>query len=30
MKPKNVICLWFDKDADEAARFDAATFRIAQ
>jgi predicted 3-demethylubiquinone-9 3-methyltransferase (glyoxalase superfamily) len=26
MKPKNTICLWFDKDADEAARFHAATF----
>ena len=26
MKPKNTICLWFDKDADEAARFYAATF----
>jgi len=26
MKPKNMICLWFDKDAHEAARFYAATF----
>jgi predicted 3-demethylubiquinone-9 3-methyltransferase (glyoxalase superfamily) len=26
MKPKNTICLWFDKDALEAARFYAATF----
>jgi predicted 3-demethylubiquinone-9 3-methyltransferase (glyoxalase superfamily) len=26
MKPKNAICLWFDKDAQEAARFYAATF----
>ena len=26
MKPKNVICLWFDKDAAQAARFYAATF----
>ncbi|MEO6710118.1 MAG: VOC family protein [Planctomycetota bacterium] len=26
MKPKNLICLWFDKDAHEAARFYAATF----
>ena len=26
MKPKNTICLWFDKDAAEAARFYAATF----
>jgi predicted 3-demethylubiquinone-9 3-methyltransferase (glyoxalase superfamily) len=26
MKPNNTICLWFDKDADEAARFYAATF----
>jgi hypothetical protein len=26
MKPKNTICLWFDKDAHEAARSYAATF----
>ena len=26
MKPKNTMCLWFDKDAHEAARFYAATF----
>src|ERR1041385_8868751 len=26
MKPKNTICLWFDKDAEQAARFYAATF----
>ena len=26
MKPKNTICLWFDNDAHEAARFYAATF----
>jgi hypothetical protein len=26
MKPKNTLCLWFDKDAEEAARFYAATF----
>ena len=26
MKPNNMICLWFDKDAVEAARFYAATF----
>jgi predicted 3-demethylubiquinone-9 3-methyltransferase (glyoxalase superfamily) len=26
MKPKNIICLWFNKDAVEAARFYAATF----
>jgi len=26
MKPRNTICLWFDKDAQEAARFYAATF----
>ena len=26
MKPKNTICLWFDKDAVDAARFYAATF----
>ena len=25
-QPKNTICLWFDKDAEEAARFYAATF----
>ena len=24
--PKNTICIWFDKDAEEAARFYAATF----
>jgi predicted 3-demethylubiquinone-9 3-methyltransferase (glyoxalase superfamily) len=24
--PKNTICLWFDKNAEEAARFYAATF----
>ena len=26
MTPKNTICIWFDKDAQEAARFYAATF----
>src|SRR5262245_27605895 len=26
MQSKNTICLWFDKDAQEAARFYAATF----
>ncbi len=26
MKPKNTICLWFDRDAEDAARFYAATF----
>ncbi len=26
MKSKNTICLWFDKDAHEAARFYAGTF----
>ncbi len=26
MKSKNVICLWFEKDAQEAAEFYAATF----
>jgi predicted 3-demethylubiquinone-9 3-methyltransferase (glyoxalase superfamily) len=26
MTAKNAICLWFDKDAQEAARFYAATF----
>ena len=26
MTPKNTICLWFDKDAEAAAKFYAATF----
>jgi predicted 3-demethylubiquinone-9 3-methyltransferase (glyoxalase superfamily) len=26
MISKNTICLWFDKEAEEAARFYAATF----
>src|SRR5580704_12406927 len=26
VKPKNTICLWFDKDAHDAARFYAVTF----
>ena len=26
MKPKNLICLWFDREALDAARFYAATF----
>ena len=26
LKPKNTICLWYDKDAEAAARFYAATF----
>jgi predicted 3-demethylubiquinone-9 3-methyltransferase (glyoxalase superfamily) len=26
LKPKNTICLWFNKDAQDAARFYAATF----
>src|SRR5438477_12022319 len=26
MKPKNTVCLWFNKDAQDAARFYAATF----
>ncbi len=26
MTAKNTVCLWFDKDAEEAARFYAATF----
>ena len=26
MQSKNTICLWYDKDAEEAARFYAATF----
>src|SRR4051812_16024969 len=25
-KPKNIICIWYDKDAQEAAGFYAATF----
>lgn len=30
MQPKNLICLWYDKDAEEAARFYAATFPDSQ
>jgi predicted 3-demethylubiquinone-9 3-methyltransferase (glyoxalase superfamily) len=30
MKPKNTICLWFNKDAEDAARFYAATFPNSQ
>ena len=26
MQPKNTICVWYDKDAEQAARFYAATF----
>ncbi len=26
MKPKNTICLWYERDAEAAARFYAATF----
>jgi predicted 3-demethylubiquinone-9 3-methyltransferase (glyoxalase superfamily) len=26
MRPKNTICIWYDKDAEAAARFYAATF----
>ena len=26
MRPKNIICLWFNNDAQDAARFYAATF----
>lgn len=26
MKPKTIICLWFNKDAEQAARFYASTF----
>jgi predicted 3-demethylubiquinone-9 3-methyltransferase (glyoxalase superfamily) len=26
MIPKNIICIWYDKDAEEAANFYAATF----
>jgi 2-polyprenyl-6-hydroxyphenyl methylase/3-demethylubiquinone-9 3-methyltransferase len=26
MKPKNIVCLMYDKDAEDAARFYAATF----
>ena len=25
-RPKNTICLWYDKDAEEATRFYAETF----
>ena len=28
--PKNIICLWFDKDAEDAARFYANTFPDSQ
>ena len=27
--PKNIVCLWFDKEAEAAARFYAATFPTA-
>ena len=30
MKPKNTICLWYDKDALDAANFYAATFPNSQ
>ena len=30
MKPKNTICLWYDKDALDAATFYAATFPNSQ
>ena len=30
MKPKNTICLWYDKDAHEAAHFYATTFPDSQ
>jgi predicted 3-demethylubiquinone-9 3-methyltransferase (glyoxalase superfamily) len=30
MQAKNTICLWFDRDAQEAARFYAATFPNSQ
>ena len=30
MTPKNTICLWFDRDAEAAARFYAATFPDSQ
>ena len=30
MTPKNTVCLWFNKDAHEAARFYAATFPNSQ
>jgi len=30
MKAKNTICLWFDKEAEEAARFYADTFPDSQ
>jgi len=28
--PKNTVCLWFDKEAEDAARFYAATFPDSQ
>lgn len=30
MTAKNTVCLWYDKDAEEAARFYAATFPDSQ
>jgi predicted 3-demethylubiquinone-9 3-methyltransferase (glyoxalase superfamily) len=30
MTPKNTICIWYDKDAEAAARFYAATFPDSQ
>ncbi len=30
MKPKNTICLWYDKDAHEAARSTPPLFRIVK
>jgi len=30
MQPKNTVCLWYDKDAEAAARFYAATFPDSQ
>ncbi|MCU1385540.1 MAG: 3-demethylubiquinone-9 3-methyltransferase [Acidobacteria bacterium] len=30
MTPKNTICLWFDKNAEQAAQFYAATFPNSQ
>ncbi len=28
--PKNALCLWYDEDAEEAARFYAQTFPTAR
>ncbi len=30
MKPKNTICIWFDKEAEEAAGFTPRPFRTVK